>query len=62
MGKVYKDKKGSSCKLCKPHKAGWTPKKKLKTRVKEKSMEKEVKEFLGGFKESGTSLSHEEGS
>ena len=26
MGKVYKDKKGSSCKMCKPHKNGWSPK------------------------------------
>lgn len=33
MGKVYKDKKGSSCGLCKPHKKGWTPKHKDKYRL-----------------------------
>jgi len=42
MGKVYKDKKGSSCKMCKPHKAGWAPKQKEKERLKSKVVQKEI--------------------
>jgi len=45
MGKVYKDKKGSSCKMCKPHKNGWAPKRKEKERLKEKIVQKEIKEL-----------------
>lgn len=37
MGKVYKDKKGSSCKMCKPHKNGWDKKNKKKHIHLEKS-------------------------
>ena len=33
MGKVYKSKNGSSCKLCKPHKNGWANKNKAKNRL-----------------------------
>jgi predicted nucleic acid-binding Zn ribbon protein len=44
MGKVYKNKKGSSCSLCKPHKNGLAPKKKNKVRAKESNMDKEIKE------------------
>lgn len=43
MGKVYKDKKGSSCKMCKPHKNGWSPKKKVRVRAKENEMKKEIR-------------------
>jgi hypothetical protein len=46
MGKVYKNKKGSSCKMCKPHKNGWAPKKSRKVRGKEEQMEREVKEHF----------------
>lgn len=42
MGKVYKDKKSKGCALCKPHKHGWTPKKKAKVIAIEKEMEKEA--------------------
>lgn len=42
MGKVYKDKKSKGCALCKPHKHGWTPKKKAKIIAIEKEMEKEI--------------------
>lgn len=42
MGKVYKDKKGSSCKMCKPHKNGWAKKKKARDRVLEEESMKEV--------------------
>ena len=43
MGKVYKDKKSKGCALCKPHKHGWSPKKKEKVRSKEKEMETEIR-------------------
>lgn len=33
MGSVYKDKKGSSCGCCKPHKNGWGKKHKAKHRA-----------------------------
>ncbi len=46
MGKVYKDKKGSSCKMCKPHKTGWAPKQKYKEKVQRELSEKEMKEKL----------------
>lgn len=45
MGAVYKNKKGSSCSLCKPWKNGMAPKKKNKVRAKEKLMIQEIKEF-----------------
>jgi len=35
MGNVYKDKKSKGCALCKPHKHGWAPKKKVKERAVE---------------------------
>jgi len=44
MGKIYKDKKGSSCKLCKPHKNGWAKKKTAKQSNLEKVAEKEMKQ------------------
>lgn len=47
MGKVYKDKKSKGCALCKPHKHGWTPKKKTKIRAYEKETDKEIKHVLG---------------
>ena len=47
MGKVYKDKKSKRCALCKPHKHGWTPKKKVKTIAIEKVMEKEINKVVG---------------
>lgn len=43
MGKVYKDKKGSSCKLCKPHKAGWAKKHKRKHRELDKVHNEEIR-------------------
>ena len=43
MGKIYKDKKGSSCGLCKPHKNGWTDKKKSKDRALQNEHEKLMK-------------------
>jgi len=42
MGKVYKDKKSSDCALCKPHKHGWVPKKKIKILAAEKKMDREI--------------------
>lgn len=54
MGKVYKSKKGSSCKRCKPHKAGWSPKKKLKVRAKEKFLDADIMEFEEGNWTQGT--------
>ena len=44
MGKVYKDKKSKGCALCKPHKHGWTPKKKAKVIAQEKAMKKEAEQ------------------
>lgn len=44
MGKVYKNKKSKGCTLCKPHKHGWTPKKKAKVIGMEKVMEKEIRD------------------
>jgi hypothetical protein len=41
MGKVYKDKKSNGCALCKPHKHGWTPKKKPKGISCEKETDRE---------------------
>ena len=46
MGKVYKDKKSSGCALCKPHKHGWTPKKKDKQAALERAMQKEAEETI----------------
>ncbi len=46
MGKVYKDKKSSSCALCKPHKHGWAPKKKARIIVVEKQLDREIAETL----------------
>lgn len=45
MGKVYKDKKGSSCSMCKPHKNGHSPKHKIKYIDLKKQHDKEVLEF-----------------
>jgi hypothetical protein len=42
MGKVYKDKKGSSYRMCKPHKNGWDKKNKKKYRLLEKEFVKEL--------------------
>lgn len=42
MGKVYKDKKSKGCALCKPHKYGWAPKKKVKVVAVEKDMDREI--------------------
>ncbi|MBI3376884.1 MAG: hypothetical protein HY035_00575 [Nitrospirae bacterium] len=47
MGKVYKDKKSNGCALCKPHKHGWTPKKKPKVISYEKETDKEIKHAIG---------------
>ncbi len=47
MGKVYKDKKSKACALCKPHKHGWAPKKKIKIISKEKEMGKEISKAGG---------------
>jgi hypothetical protein len=43
MGSVYKRKR-RSCKMCKPHKMGWAPKKKLKEIQLIKEFKKELKE------------------
>jgi len=48
MGKVYKDKKSKRCALCKPHKHGWAPKKKVKIIAVEKEMEREITKVVGG--------------
>jgi hypothetical protein len=45
MGKIYKDKRGSSCKLCKPHKNKWADKKKVKERDLITRTDKEMKEW-----------------
>lgn len=45
MGSVYKDKKGSSCAMCKPHKNGWTPKFKDKERQIRKQLQEEIEEI-----------------
>jgi DNA-binding transcriptional regulator YiaG len=42
VGKVYRDKKSSGCALCKPHKHGWSPKKKPKEMALAREMEREV--------------------
>ncbi|MBI4681664.1 MAG: hypothetical protein HY757_00950 [Nitrospirae bacterium] len=42
MGKGYKDKKSKGCALCKPHKHGWSPKKKAKVVAVEKVMDGEI--------------------
>ncbi|MEW6002213.1 MAG: hypothetical protein AB1638_06140 [Nitrospirota bacterium] len=47
MGKVYKDKKSRGCALCKPHKHGWAPKKKIKTIFIEKEMHREINKAIG---------------
>jgi hypothetical protein len=47
MGKVYKDKKSKGCALCKPHKHGWSPKKKIKTIFIEKEMDREINKTIG---------------
>lgn len=46
MGKIYRDKKSAGCALCKPHKHGWAPKKKIKTLATEKKMAGEIIETL----------------
>ncbi len=45
MGKIYKNKKSKGCALCKPHKHGWAPKKK----VKERTAEMESARLAGSF-------------
>jgi hypothetical protein len=45
MGNVYKDKKSRGCALCKPHKHGWAPNKK----VKERAIEIESARVVGSF-------------
>jgi hypothetical protein len=47
MGKVYKDKKSKGCALCKPHKHGWAPKKKVKIIAIEKEMDREINKVTG---------------
>lgn len=47
MGKVYKNKKGSGCKMCKPHKHGWAPKKKVKDLSEEEEARKIIKKLKG---------------
>jgi hypothetical protein len=54
MGKVYKDKKGSSCSSCKPHKNGFAPKKKRKVIGKEKQMDADIRDFDDGTWIQGT--------
>jgi hypothetical protein len=46
MGKVYKDKKSNGCALCKPHKHGWAPKKKVKERAAEMETTRPIGAFL----------------
>jgi len=46
MGKVYKDKKSKGCALCKPHKHGWAPKKKIKIIATEKEMDREINKVI----------------
>ncbi len=45
MGNAYKYKKSKGCALCKPHKHGWAPKKK----VKERTAEMELARLVGSF-------------
>jgi hypothetical protein len=47
MGKVYKDKKSKGCALCKPHKHGWAPKKKVKIIAAEKETDMEINKETG---------------
>ena len=51
MGEIYRDKKSKGCALCKPHKHGWAPKKKVKVLAFERETDKEIiKSFtLFGF-------------
>ena len=46
MGKIYKDKKSKGCALCKPHKHGWAPKKKVKILAFERETDKEIFIFM----------------
>jgi len=46
MGSVYKDKKGSSCTMCKPHKNGISKKHKKKHRILKLEHDKEIKSAL----------------
>ena len=47
MGKVYKDKKSKGCALCKQHKHGWAPKKKIKIIAIEREMDREINKVIG---------------
>lgn len=53
MGKVYKDKKSKGCALCKPHKHGWAPKKKVKIIAIEKEMDREINKVTGSSVQKG---------
>ncbi len=44
MSKKYRDKKGSACAMCKPHKRGWEDKESFKNRQLIISKETEIKE------------------
>jgi len=46
MGNVYKDEKSKGCALCKPHKHGWAPKKKVKERIAEMESARLVNSFM----------------
>lgn len=44
MGTKYRIKKGSGCKMCKPHKGGWCDKHKPKHRAIMVAMDKEIED------------------
>jgi hypothetical protein len=50
MGRMYKDKKSKGCALCKPHKHGWSPKKKAKVIAMEKEMLKDINKAMSSSK------------
>jgi hypothetical protein len=49
MGKVYRNKKGSGCKMCKPWKHSWAPKFKLKELLDRRDAEKVSQEYIQRF-------------
>ncbi len=46
MGKVCRNKKSSGCALCKPHKHGWSPKKKPRELALEREIERDIARTL----------------
>jgi len=46
MGNIYRDKKGSSCTLCKPHKSGFVKKHDSKNEAKMIAKDEEITEKL----------------